>query len=74
MLPLDIEVHESLDVDDDWLAVSVDQDMIQAQFAMHDGVLGPRPNHRGQLAQTILESFAVISDPAVPLRHLGDAS
>jgi len=39
----------SLAVDEDRAAVSVDQHMVQAQLAVHDGVLGPQPNLCGQL-------------------------
>ena len=42
VLPLDVEVHEVLNIDDDRIAVRVDQDVVQAQFPVNDGVLGAR--------------------------------
>jgi hypothetical protein len=48
VLPLDVEVHQVLDVDQDGVAVAVHQHVVQAQLAVDDRVLGAGADRGGE--------------------------
>jgi hypothetical protein len=65
VFPFDVEVHQILDVDQNWVAVPVDQDMVQAQLSVDDCVLGTRPHRCGELSQPFLQPVAGAGDSLV---------
>jgi hypothetical protein len=50
VLPLDIEEHQPLDIDDDRGAVSVHEQVLGPELAVNEPVLAPRLHLGGQFA------------------------
>lgn len=72
MLPLDVEVHQALDVDHHGVPGRVHQHVVGPQFAVHHRVLRARPHRRRQTEQPLLQPVADSRDPRITHRRPGE--
>ncbi|MFI1294392.1 hypothetical protein ACH4VM_39535 [Streptomyces sp. NPDC020792] len=70
MLPLDIEVHQALDVDQDGVPVGINQDMVGSEFSVDQPVCGARTHPIGQFLQTVAQCGVGRRDATVAPRRL----
>ena len=48
MLPLDVEEHHPLNIDEDWISSLVHEHMVRSKFTMDEAVLGPLAHDASQ--------------------------
>lgn len=55
VFPLDIEKHQALDVDEDGVSESTDQDVVRPEFAVDQTVFRARRHSCGQFLQAMVQ-------------------
>lgn len=58
VLPFDVEVHQTLDVDENRMPAPVDQHVIRSEFPVDESVLRAWLHSGGQLACGVLQTVA----------------
>lgn len=70
VLPLHVEEHQALDVDEDGVPGWIDQDVVGPEFAVDQPVFRARRHPYGQFPQAIVQGGRDRSDPGVAFGRL----
>ena len=58
MLPLDVEEHGTLDIDEDWISLLVHKHMVRSKLTMDKAVLVARAHDTSQLTNLLFQLLA----------------